>query len=85
MYYEEPHRMYSLAEYLTAPVGRDVGGAVFKEAKKMKVRWGERYIHNKTYQGKVKTYPFWFLEGHFDRIYEQYLEELDREYDRLKK
>lgn len=79
MYYEEPERMYSLAEYLTTPAGPHVGLAVFKEAKKMKVRWEERYVHNKTYQGKVKTYPFWFLEENFDRIYEQYLEELDQE------
>ena len=41
----------------------------------MKVRWEERYVHNRTYQGKVKTYPFWFLEDNFDRIYQQYLEE----------
>ena len=83
MYYEEkPERMYSLAEYLTVPAGPNVGLAVFKEAKKMKVRWEERYVHNKTYQGKVKTYPFWFLEENFDRIYEQYLDELDQEHDK---
>ena len=74
--------MYSLAEYLTVPAGRYVGLAVFKEAKRMKVRWEERYVHTKKYRGKVKTYPFWFLEGNFDRIYEQYLEELDQEHDR---
>jgi hypothetical protein len=79
MYYEEPERMYSLAEYLTTPAGPNVGLAVFKEAKRMKVRWEDRYVHNKTYQGKVKTYPFWFLEENFDRIYEAYLEKLDEE------
>jgi hypothetical protein len=80
MYYgEKPEKMYSLTEYLTTPAGPKVGLAVFKEAKKMKVRWEERYVRSKTYQGKVKTYPFWFLEENFDRIYEAYLEKLDEE------
>lgn len=78
-------RMYSLFDHLSVAAGPNVGLAVFKEAKKMKVRWEERYVHNKKYRGKVKTYPFWFLKENFDRIYEQYLDELDQEYDRLRK
>ena len=79
MYYEQPKRMYSLYDHLSFAAGPKVGLAVFKEAKRMKVRWEERYVHNRTYQGKVKTYPFWFLEDNFDRIYEAYLEKLDEE------
>ena len=76
MYYrEQPERMYSLFDFTSFRMGLDIGLAVFKEAKRMKVRWEERYVHNRTYQGKVKTYPFWFLEDNFDRIYQQYLEE----------
>ena len=80
MYYrEQPERMYSLFDFTSLRMGPGIGLAVFKEAKRMKVRWEERYVHNRTYQGKVKTYPFWFLEDNFDRIYEAYLEKLDEE------
>lgn len=61
--------MLSLFDYLKKPAGKDLGGEVYKESKKkkVKIKVETREINNRVYTGKVMLYPRWFLDEYFKK------------------
>tara|TARA_R110000823_G_scaffold151510_2_gene282400 strand:+ start:134 stop:358 length:225 start_codon:yes stop_codon:yes gene_type:complete len=58
--------MMSLYDYLGKPAGGELGKEVAKQAAKEKIKFSQREVKTKFYEGKVMVYPESFLRRYFD-------------------
>ena len=71
----------SLYDYLGHPAGKELGGKINKEAKRMGVSYRTKYVSNPKWKGNVHCYPRNFLDTYFGKTTEppksNYLDDLD--------